>query len=57
MTRGDGEYGLGTMRFTQQFGIGDAFGHFGDMPDHTSLLIVIPGKRISIGPLGVMIEG
>ncbi|RZU12005.1 D-alanyl-D-alanine carboxypeptidase [Kribbella rubisoli] len=48
MTKGDGEYGLGTMRFTQQFGIGDAYGHRGDMPDHTSLLIVIPAKRISI---------
>jgi D-alanyl-D-alanine carboxypeptidase len=48
MTAGDGVYGLGTMRFTQQFGLGDAYGHAGDMPDHTSLLVVIPAKRVSI---------
>ncbi len=48
MTDGDGEYGLGTMRFTRLFGIGDAYGHGGDMPDHTSLLVVIPSERVSI---------
>jgi D-alanyl-D-alanine carboxypeptidase len=48
MTDGDGAYGLGTMRFTQQFGIGEAYGHYGDMPDHTSLLIVVPEKKVSI---------
>ena len=48
MTAGDGEYGLGTMLFTQQFGIGDAVGHTGDMPDHTSMLLVIGSKRLSI---------
>ncbi|GAA1117315.1 serine hydrolase domain-containing protein [Kribbella jejuensis] len=51
MTDGDGQYGLGTMLFTQQFGLGQAFGHRGDMPDHTSLLIVIPAKRLSIALL------
>ncbi|HWD80830.1 MAG TPA: serine hydrolase domain-containing protein [Kribbella sp.] len=48
MTDGDGEYGLGTMLFTQQFGLGEAYGHRGDMPDHTSLLIVIPRRRVSV---------
>lgn len=48
MTDGDGEYGLGTMLFTQQFGLGEAFGHRGDMPDHTSLLVMIPAKHVSV---------
>ena len=48
MIAGDGEYGLGTMRFTRQFGIADAYGHGGDMPDHSSLLVVIPAKKVSI---------
>ncbi|HEY3561987.1 MAG TPA: serine hydrolase domain-containing protein [Kribbella sp.] len=48
MTAGNDEYGLGTMQFTRQFGLGDAYGHAGDMPDHTSLLVVIPAKRVSI---------
>ncbi|MEU8223151.1 serine hydrolase domain-containing protein [Kribbella sp. NPDC048915] len=48
MTAGDGEYGLGTMRFTRQFGSADAYGHGGDLPDHTSLLVVIPQQRVSI---------
>ncbi|WP_350277009.1 serine hydrolase domain-containing protein [Kribbella sp. HUAS MG21] len=48
ITDGDGEYGLGTMRFSLRFGLGDAYGHAGDMPDHTSLLVVIPEKRVSI---------
>ncbi len=51
MTGGDGEYGLGTMRFSQEFGIGDAVGHTGDMPDYTSMLLVIPAKRLSIAML------
>ncbi|MFF0340696.1 serine hydrolase domain-containing protein [Kribbella sp. NPDC004875] len=48
MTAGDGEYGLGTMRFTREFGLGDAYGHAGISPDDTSLLVVIPDKRVSI---------
>jgi D-alanyl-D-alanine carboxypeptidase len=48
MTAGNGEYGLGTMRFTRLFGIGESYGHAGDMPDHTSLLVVIPEKKVSI---------
>ena len=51
MIKGDGEYGLGTMRFSEQFGIGTAYGHGGDSPDHTSLLIVIPAKKVSISVL------
>lgn len=48
LTKGDGEYGLGTMLFTQRFGIGTAVGHRGVMPDYTSLLVVIPDKKVSI---------
>ncbi|MFI6825827.1 serine hydrolase domain-containing protein [Kribbella sp. NPDC050241] len=51
MTKGEGEYGLGTMRFTGRFGIGTAFGHRGEMADHTSLLLVIPEKRLSVALL------
>lgn len=51
MTTGDGEYGLGTMLFTQRFGIGTAFGHRGEMPDYTSLLVVIPDKKVSVALL------
>jgi CubicO group peptidase (beta-lactamase class C family) len=48
MTTGDGEYGLGTMRFSERFGIGTAFGHRGEMADHMSLLVVIPSKHLSV---------
>jgi D-alanyl-D-alanine carboxypeptidase len=51
MTSGRGEYGLGTMLFSQQFGSDPAYGHRGDMPDHSSLLIVIPAKKLSIALL------
>ncbi|MGW6277964.1 serine hydrolase domain-containing protein [Kribbella sp. NPDC055071] len=51
MTKGDGEYGLGTMRFSEQFGIGTAFGHRGEMADHMSLLVVIPSKHLSVALL------
>jgi D-alanyl-D-alanine carboxypeptidase len=51
MTKGDGEYGLGTMLFTQRFGIGTAVGHRGVMPDYTSLLVVVPEKRVSVALL------
>jgi D-alanyl-D-alanine carboxypeptidase len=51
MTKGDGEYGLGTMLFTQRFGIGPAVGHRGEMPDYMSLLVVIPEKRLSVALL------
>jgi D-alanyl-D-alanine carboxypeptidase len=48
MIAGDGEYGLGTMRFTRTFGSADAYGHIGDMPDHSSVLVVIPEKKVAI---------
>jgi D-alanyl-D-alanine carboxypeptidase len=51
MTAGDGDYGLGTMRFTRQFSTSDSFGHGGDNPDHTSMLLVIPDQRVSIALL------
>jgi CubicO group peptidase (beta-lactamase class C family) len=48
MTAGDGEYGLGTMLFSQSFGLGTAYGHRGEMPDSTSLLVVIPESNLAI---------
>lgn len=48
MTSGDGQYGLGTMLFSQSFGLGTAYGHRGEMPDSTSLLVVIPEHNLSI---------
>jgi len=47
MTDGEGEYGLGTMRFPNDLVIGPAYGHFGDNPDHISVLIVIPAKKVA----------
>jgi D-alanyl-D-alanine carboxypeptidase len=51
LTAGDGEYGLGTMLFSQQFGTDPAYGHRGDLPDHSSLLIVIPAKKLAVSLL------
>lgn len=52
LTGRDGEYGLGTMRFSSAFGtIGEAFGHRGNAPGYTSLLAVIPSRRISVAVL------
>ncbi|NEA36774.1 serine hydrolase domain-containing protein [Streptomyces sp. SID13031] len=48
MTSGDGDYGLGTMLFSQSYGLGTAYGHRGDMPDYTSLLVVIPDHKLSV---------
>jgi D-alanyl-D-alanine carboxypeptidase len=45
MTAGDGQYGLGTMRYSQQFGLGDAFGHGGNDPGYSSLMVAIPGHK------------
>jgi CubicO group peptidase (beta-lactamase class C family) len=51
MTTGDGLYGLGTTLYSQQFGLGPAFGHRGDMPDYTSLLVAIPEHRLAVSIL------
>jgi CubicO group peptidase (beta-lactamase class C family) len=51
MTAGDGPYGLGTMLFSQQFGLGMSFGHRGDMPDYTSLLVAIPEHHLAVSVL------
>ena len=51
MTSGDGEYGLGTMLFSQRFGTDPAYGHGGELPDHSSLLVVIPAKKLSVAVL------
>jgi D-alanyl-D-alanine carboxypeptidase len=47
MTASDSEYGLGTMLFPEQFGIG----HTGQTPGYTSMLLVIPSKRLSVAML------
>ncbi|MFC6156593.1 serine hydrolase domain-containing protein [Kribbella jiaozuonensis] len=47
LTKGT-DYGLGTMLMARQFGLGTAYGHVGDGPDHSSLLVVIPEKRVSV---------
>jgi D-alanyl-D-alanine carboxypeptidase len=51
MTAGEGEYGLGTMLFTLQFGIGTAFGHRGQMPDHSSIMVVVPDHKVAFSVL------
>lgn len=51
MTTGHGEYGLGTMLFSQQFGTDVAYGHRGEGADHTSLVVVIPAKKLSVAVL------
>jgi D-alanyl-D-alanine carboxypeptidase len=48
MTKGDGPYGLGTELFANALGIGTSYGHYGDNPDHTSLLVVVPAKQVSV---------
>jgi D-alanyl-D-alanine carboxypeptidase len=51
MTAGDGDYGLGTERFSQSLGLGDAYGHHGQLPGYTSLLAVVPQRRVSVALL------
>ncbi|GAA0937693.1 serine hydrolase domain-containing protein [Kribbella koreensis] len=48
MTAGDGEYGLGTMLFSEIYGIGTAYGHRGVLPDYTSLLVTVPSRKVSV---------
>jgi CubicO group peptidase (beta-lactamase class C family) len=48
LTSGDGDYGLGTMLFSESYGLGTAYGHRGDLPDYTSLLVTIPDHRVSV---------
>jgi CubicO group peptidase (beta-lactamase class C family) len=51
MTAGDGEYGLGTARFSGRLGLGEGFGHRGQFPGYTSLLVVVPERRTSVAIL------
>jgi CubicO group peptidase (beta-lactamase class C family) len=51
MTAGDGQYGLGTMRYSEQFGLGDAFGHRGDAPGYTALMVAIPDHHVAVAVL------
>lgn len=48
LTDGDGEYGLGTMLFSQTFGLGTAYGHRGSLPDYSSLLVTTPEHEVSV---------
>jgi D-alanyl-D-alanine carboxypeptidase len=48
MTKSEGEYGLGTMLFPDEFSLGTAIGHTGQMPDHSSALVVIPEKKVAV---------
>ncbi|MGH3368428.1 MAG: serine hydrolase domain-containing protein, partial [Nocardioidaceae bacterium] len=48
MTAGDGEYGLGTVRFSGRLGLGEGFGHRGGAPGYSSLLVVVPEYRTSV---------
>lgn len=47
-TKGAGPYGLGTELYPNELDIGPACGHFGSNPDHTSALVVVPAKKISV---------
>jgi D-alanyl-D-alanine carboxypeptidase len=51
MTSGEGEYGLGTMRFSLSLGMGDAFGHFGQVPGYSTAVAVVPDHRVSVAVL------
>jgi D-alanyl-D-alanine carboxypeptidase len=51
MTTGEGEYGLGTERFSQSLGLGDAYGHYGQAPGYSTMLAVVPERRISVALL------
>jgi CubicO group peptidase (beta-lactamase class C family) len=51
MTGGEAEYGLGTMRFSQSLGLGDAFGHRGGAPGYSTILVVVPERRVSVALL------
>ena len=51
MTGGEGEYGLGTMLFSQAFGLGTAYGHRGELPDYSSIMVAVPEKNIAVAVL------
>ncbi|ONI72317.1 hypothetical protein BWI15_19920 [Kribbella sp. ALI-6-A] len=51
MTAGEGDYGLGTRRFSLRFGNAPAYGHDGNFPDHCSIVVAIPALRVSIAVL------
>jgi D-alanyl-D-alanine carboxypeptidase len=51
MKAGDGQYGLGTMLYSEQFGLGDAFGHRGDAPGYSSLMVAIPEHHVALSVL------
>jgi D-alanyl-D-alanine carboxypeptidase len=51
MTAGDGDYGLGTRRFSLRFGNAPAYGHDGNLPDHCSIVVAIPALRVAVAVL------
>ncbi|MEV6284744.1 serine hydrolase [Kribbella sp. NPDC051770] len=51
MTDGAGEYGLGTMLYSNAFGIHSAVGHRGASPDVSSILVVVPDQRLALAVL------
>ncbi|TDO49865.1 CubicO group peptidase (beta-lactamase class C family) [Kribbella sp. VKM Ac-2527] len=51
MSLGEGNFGLGTMLFSYTFGNFLAFGHSGQLPDHTSMLVSVPELRLSVAVL------
>lgn len=51
MTKGHGDYGLRTTRLGDAHGIGAAFSHVTESPNHTSMVAVIPEKKLSVALL------
>jgi CubicO group peptidase (beta-lactamase class C family) len=51
MTAGEGEYGLGTERYSQSLGLGEAYGHRGEIPGYSTMLAVVPERRIAVSLL------
>jgi D-alanyl-D-alanine carboxypeptidase len=54
MMSGTDEYGLGTMRYTNLFGLDQSYGHNGFVTGYTSVLVVIPEHHLSVA---VMVAG
>jgi CubicO group peptidase (beta-lactamase class C family) len=42
------DYGLGTFLFTTRFGNYTAYGHPGELPDYTTMLVAVPERRLSV---------
>ena len=42
------DYGLGTVLYTTKFGNYTAYGHSGELPDYTTMLVAVPERRLSV---------